>query len=282
MQTTLECIPCILRQSLEAARNVSDDAAIHEMVMKKALTLAAEMDLRQSPPEMTQYIHRHLRNIIGDDDPYREAKQKMNRLALAMLPSLREKIANSPDPIFTATRLSIAGNVIDFGVNGNLDESDVILAMEQTFQESFFGEYERFKLAVQQAQSILYLTDNAGEIAFDRLLIEQILPKEITVVVRGAPVINDNTYLDAQAVGLDSLVKVIDNGSDAPGTILKDCSEHFLSHYQKADLIIAKGQGNYESLNQEKGNLWFLFRVKCPVVARLTRQPMNTHMLIHG
>ena len=282
MHTALECISCLIRQSLEAARIVSDDPAVHESLFRKTLLKTSEMDLRQSPPEMAQFIHRELRSISGVDDPYRQIKDNMNAVALSMLPSFKEIICQSPDPLFTAARLAIAGNVIDFGPNGDLSEGDVIRAMEQTFQDTFHGNYEAFKKDLQQAKSIVYLADNAGEIAFDRLFIEQLLPKDITVAVRGAPSINDATLPDAATVGLDTIVKIIDNGSDAPATILPDCSEEFLSHFENADLIIAKGQGNYESLNQETGNIWFLFKVKCAVAARLTGQPVNTHMLIHS
>jgi len=128
----------------------------------------------------------------------------------------------------------------------------------------------------------MYLADNAGEIAFDRLLIEKISPERVTLVVRGAPVINDATLADAQAVGLDKIVEIIDNGSDAPGTILSDCSREFQRLYTDADLIIAKGQGNFETLNNEPGNLFFLFKVKCPLVADLVNQPIGTQMLVQS
>ena len=132
------------------------------------------------------------------------------------------------------------------------------------------------------AQSILYLADNAGEIAFDRLLVEQIPTERVTVAVRGHPVINDATLHDAQAVGLDRIVEVVENGSDAPGTILKDCSADFRRRFAEADLIIAKGQGNFESLYDAPGNLLFLFKVKCSVVAGHVRQPIGMQVLIQS
>ncbi len=128
----------------------------------------------------------------------------------------------------------------------------------------------------------MYLADNAGEIAFDRLLIEQILPERVTVVVRGAPVINDATPIDALTVGLDRVVAVIDNGSDAPGTILTDCNQELRDRFANADLIVAKGQGNFETLSNELGNIFFLFKVKCLVIADLVHQPIGTQMLVHS
>jgi len=181
-----------------------------------------------------------------------------------------------------AVRLAIAGNMMDMGVNGNLTETDVRQTMKQALTAPFFGELDKFRQAVADAQSILYLADNAGEIAFDQLLIEQLLPKPITLVVRGAPIINDVTLIDAQTVGLDQMVEVIDNGSDAPGTILNDCSPEFRRRFAEADLIIAKGQGNFETLSNEAGNIFFLFKVKCAVIADLIKQPVGMQMLVQS
>ena len=137
-----------------------------------------------------------------------------------------------------------------------------------------------FDNAVANAQRILYLTDNAGEIVFDRLLIEQLEPAQVTVAVRGRPIINDATLADARAVGLHELVEIIDNGSDAPGTLLDDCSQEFKRRFRAADLIIAKGQGNYETLSQERRNIYFLFKAKCSVIAEHAGVALGTHVLL--
>lgn len=282
MKTSLDCIPCILRQSLDAARMVSKDPKVHENILREVLGWAGEMDLSQSPPAMAQRIHRRLREIAGVDDPYRETKDWQNFIALEMLPSLRSKIESASDPLLLAARLAIAGNVIDMGVNGNLTEADMLQAVNRALTEPLVGDYDEFRTAIAKAQSILYLADNAGEIAFDRLLIEKLLPERVTLVVRGAPVINDATLADAQAVGLDKIVEIIDNGSDAPGTILRDCSQEFQRRYSDADLIIAKGQGNFETLSNEPENIFFLFKVKCPLVSDLVHQPIGTQMLLQS
>jgi len=282
MKTSLDCIPCILRQSLDAARMVSKDPKVHENILREVLGWAGEMDLSQSPPAMAQRIHRRLREIAGVDDPYRETKDRQNFIALEMLPSLRSKIESASDPLLLAARLAIAGNVIDMGVNGNLTEADMLQAVNRALTEPLVGDYDEFRTAIAKAQSILYLADNAGEIAFDRLLIEKLLPERVTLVVRGAPVINDATLADAQAVGLDKIVEIIDNGSDAPGTILRDCSQEFQRRYSDADLIIAKGQGNFETLSNEPENIFFLFKVKCPLVSDLVHQPIGTQMLLQS
>ena len=122
--------------------------------------------------------------------------------------------------------------------------------------------------AVDAAARVLYLADNAGEIACDRLLIERLGPARITLAVKGSPVLNDATRVDAEAVGLAAIVEVVDNGSDAPGTILADCSEAFRRRFAEADLILAKGQGNYETLSNAAADIFFILKAKCPVIAR--------------
>ncbi len=282
MQTSLDCIPCILRQALDAARLASTDTSVHEHILRDVLLWTGEMDLGQSPPAMAQRIHRQLRKITGVDDPYRQAKDRLNSLALGLIPGFRAEVESAEDPLLMAVRLAIAGNMMDMGVNSNLAETDVYQTMKQALTAPFFGELDMFRQATAKAQSILYLADNAGEIAFDRLLIEQISPGRVTVVVRGAPVINDATLIEARAVGLDQIVTVIDNGSDAPGTILSDCSQEFHHHFAKSDLIIAKGQGNFETLSDVPGNLFFLFKVKCRVIADQIRQPVGMQVLTHS
>jgi len=271
MRTFFDCIPCFVRQALEAVRFATNDEALHEQVLRKVLLAASEMDLRTSPPVMGQRIHRLIRSLTGQDDPYREAKDRFNKLALQWYGQLKARVDNASDPLETAVRLAIAGNTIDLGVNIGLDESCLREAIEHALSAELVGCVETFRQRVASAQDILYLADNAGEIVFDRFLIEQMPVKKITLVVKGHPVINDATMTDAQTAGITELVEVIDNGSDAPGTILEECSEEFQRRFEGADLVIAKGQGNYETLSDvEKGALpiFFVLKVKCPVIAR--------------
>ncbi|MBS3733724.1 MAG: DUF89 family protein [Phycisphaerae bacterium] len=282
MQTALECIPCFARQALDAARFVSDDAALHERVLRDVLLMAAEMDLSQSPPVIGQKIHRELRRLTGASDPYARVKRRFNRLALEMLPTCRRRIQDADDPLTMALRLAIAGNVIDLGVGVALDEETARQAMERVLDEPFHGVVDDFRAAVEAADDILYLADNAGEIVFDRLLIEQLPAERVTAVVRGGPVLNDATRDDAEAAGLHELVDVIDNGSDAPGTLLSDCSEPFQRRFAEADLILAKGQGNFETLSDEPANVYFLFKAKCPVIAARVGLPVGTHVALRS
>jgi len=269
MKTFLDCIPCFVRQALDSAKLATDDEQIHEQVVREALRMAADLEMSQSPPAIGQKIHRLIRRLIGDNDPYQRIKEQFNNLALKLYPELKKRVTESEDPFATAVRLAIAGNIIDFGVKTSLTESDVEKTIEQSLLDHFDdNRIQGFKEAVTQAEKILYLADNAGEIVFDRLLIEQLPVKRVTVVVKGEPVINDATMEDAVTAGLDKIVEVIDNGSDAPGTILESCSQSFRDRFDKADLIIAKGQGNYETLSDIDKNIFFILKAKCPVIAR--------------
>ncbi len=270
MKTYLDCIPCIVRQTLDSVRLVASGEALHQRVLREVLRAAAEMDLHKTPPEMAQWIHRRIREFVGQNDPYRPIKDRFNRIALELYPMLQEWTDESDKPMETAVRLAIAGNVIDFGVYSQLSEADVRQSVVQALSTSLDADVDEFLRAVSDAQKILYLTDNAGEIVFDRLLIERMPPGKVTVGVRGGPVINDATMTDAEDTGVVLLAEVIDNGSDAPGTILSDCSESFVKRFDEADLIIAKGQGNYETLNEVHKDIYFLLKVKCPVIARDT------------
>ena len=268
MKTFFECIPCFVRQALDSVRLVTDDEVVHERLLREVLHATSEMDLRQSPPVMGQRIHRLIRSLTGQADPYREIKYRHNRLALELYPKLRAIVRDSDRPLETALRLAIAGNVIDLGANAGLDESCVSEVVEGALSAPLNGDVRAFVEAVSGARMILYLADNAGEIAFDRLLLEQMPVEKVTVAVRGAPVINDATMVDAQVAGVLGLVEVIDNGSDAPGTILEDCSPEFRRRFDQADLIVAKGQGNYETLGEVAKDIFFVLKVKCPVIAR--------------
>ena len=269
MRTYLDCLPCIVRQTIEAVRLASDDEVLQEKICRRAMEEISHIDFRSSPPVMAQRIHRLLRQAIGDD-PYREAKMEANRLAMSLLPRLEEKVRLSSNPLETAIRLAIAGNIIDMGVgfSPRFEEKHLHESIDHALSTPFDGDVPVFSNAVHAADKILYLIDNAGEIAFDRLLIELLPKAKVTAVVKGTPIINDATMTDAEEVGLTSLVPVVDNGSDGPGTIFEDCSESFLELFKRADLIIAKGQAHYETLSDEDKDIFFILKVKCPVVAR--------------
>jgi uncharacterized protein with ATP-grasp and redox domains len=280
MRTQLDCIPCFLRQGLEASRFVTADLALQETIMRELLLLTAGTDLALPPVAIGAAVHRRVRELTGSPDPYRAVKSEHNKLVADVLPDLSGLLRLVPDPLVMAARLTIAANVIDLGVPGALTSDRVLASLHGALNEPFHGDAEAFATSLAGARNVLFLADNAGELVVDRLLIQEIGPDRVTLAVRGGPVINDATLADAVEAGLTDLVTVIDNGSDTPGTVLTDCSEDFRLRFEAADLVIAKGQGNYESLCGTSANAFFLFKVKCPVVARQTGLAVGTHALL--
>ncbi len=268
MRVYLDCVPCFLRQALEAVRLASQDLSIQEKAIRVILQKLSEISWNTSPPHIGREIHTLIKEVTGNPDPYLPLKKRFNQLAINLYPMLEKKVKTANDPFGTAVRLSLAGNMIDFGARPGekIDiEKEIDGALKAPLDKQAL---EKFKKAVTQAQNILFLGDNAGEVVFDKLLVQEIGPQKITYVVKKKPIINDATLEDAEIVNLTDIVKVIDNGTDFPGTVLSACSKTFINIYEKADLVIAKGQGNYETLNDVKKTIVFLLKIKCPVIAK--------------
>lgn len=290
MKTYLDCVPCFFRQALEGCRIIGATPKQQKMIIDGLAARIQGMSLRASPPETARIGYALLKKISRNSDPYKNIKKNSNRLALRLLGKLRDKAGRSRDGLLQAVELAIAGNIIDFGVKNNLDvkaELKKILARENSFarRRSLFH-YPEFRRALKKAKRILYLADNAGEVVFDRILAEEIkkiyTDKEIYYAVKERPIINDALIEDAVACGMDKVARIITNGTDAPGTILNLCSKEFKKTYQNADMVISKGQGNFESLSGVKKPIFFLFMVKCPVVAGETGCKMGDIVLFYN
>jgi len=285
MKTYLECFPCFLRQALEAARLATDDETIQRMVLNQVMFNLCRMNPHTPPPQIGHFIHKTVKELTHCSDPYKEIKTKHNRLTLKKYPELKGIIECSREPLLTAVKLAIVGNIMDPAAKGYFDLEKT---QEKTLKADLtIDHYQKFVQPLDKARTILYLGDNAGEIVFDKILIEEIDKRaqgqEVYYAVRGAPIINDVTLNDAQEVSMSEIAQVISNGSDIPGTILDLCSKDFLKIYGKADIIIAKGQGNYESLSDEGDDrIYFLLQVKCPVIARHIGVKVGSAVLKQG
>lgn len=267
MRVHLDCFPCFLRQSIIALRLGTKDESLRETILKSTLDYIQNTDISKPPAYTTTFIHKKIRQMLGID-PFKEIKSEYNQIALRLYPSLKTTIEKSPDPLWTSTRLAIAGNVIDFGIFTSVDIEGAI--RKALNNQLAVDDYSSFKNAISIADKILYLTDNAGEIVFDRLLIETLiqLGKEVKAVVKGSPVINDSTMEDAEESGIIGVCDVIDNGSEAVGTILEWTSSAFQKVFNDAQLVISKGQGNFETLIGAEKKIFFLFLSKCDVVSK--------------
>jgi len=273
MKTSLDCIPCFFKQALDAARFAGAKPATQKKILDVLSKEILKFNLELCPSEMGMILYRLVRKISGKDDPFKQIKDKSNTFALQLYPRLKDKVNNSKDRLLTAVELAIVGNIIDYGVKHlNISkEIDKIFAEEDKLirkEDKAIFAYPAFQKAITRAKKILYIGDNAGEIVFDRILIEELKGKEITFAVRGKPIINDALLEDAIDCGIDKYARIISSGCAAPGTLLRFCTPAFLKIYRQAELIISKGQGNFEALSGQKRPIFFLFRAKCPVVAK--------------
>lgn len=280
MRSSLDCIPCFLRQALEATRHVTDDATVQRDVLIQAAGLISALPLHATPIELGKHFHRVVRDVTGVDDPYRLAKRRDNDRVLALLPDLRRAVVSSDDPLESALQLAASGNAIDLAVRPQIDSRR---AFESAADRSTTMEdYSRFRERLAQTDEVLYLGDNAGEIVADRLVVEQLvrLGKGVTFAVRGRPIINDVTFEEASYVGMNQIADVVSTGSDGPGTALPLCLPEFVERFRRARLILAKGQGNFEGLSEEDAPIFFLLQVKCAVVQRELGIDIGKHAFV--
>jgi hypothetical protein len=250
---------------------------VHEQVIRRTLAELSEFDLASPPPVAAGSIHRVVRGILGKADPYAETKHSFTQRALELLPELRRRVDKSADPFDAAIRMAAAGNIIDLGVKGDLTHDDVDRAIERAASVPVDdAAIEELRRAAGAAESILYIVDNAGEIVFDRLFLEKLPRGRVKVAVKGGAVINDATRGDAEEAGIAEIAEIIDTGDDTPGAVLEEASADFNREVEEADLVIAKGQGNYEALSNPPRDIYFLLMVKCDVLAENAAAPLGT------
>jgi len=270
MKLNLDCIPCFQRQALQAVRFISDDEKLHERVLREVAKKLLESNWDSTPPELAHQVHSIVKRITNENDPYKEVKKESNDLVLKIYPELKQKVKKSRDPLRTAVRLAIAGNIIDFGVpqEFNLEET-----IREVLKKKFaIDDYKKLKEKLKDAETLLFFVDNAGEIGLDKLLVETFLEakklEKIDFVVKGGPIINDATLEDAVYMGLDGLPNseflTISNGEVGTGPARS--SQTVKRWIREHDLVISKGQGNYEGLSEHNG-LFFMLMVKCPIIA---------------
>ncbi len=265
MRTYLDCYPCFLRQALDAARYAGADEEQQRSILHHVLETLRSLDPASTPPEIGDAIHRLVRQETGHSDPYADAKEKATKQALALYPRLKALVEQASDSAETALRLAIAGNIIDLAPSNSYDLWETVeRVMDQPFA---IEDIRAFQRALASTDRILYLADNAGETVFDRVLIET-LATPVIYAAKGGPVLNDATTDDAIAAGLDEVAEVVTTGSDAPGTVLRLCAPDFRRLYDQAEMVVAKGQANYETLSGEGERVFFLLQAKCPVIAQ--------------
>jgi uncharacterized protein with ATP-grasp and redox domains len=281
MKASFDCIPCMIRQTIEAARLSADSENLQRQVLNRVMHYLQQVDYQLSPPEIGKHIFNIIHELTGCKDPYRDLKLRYNQFALEHYNTFKRQVYLSDDPVLLAAKLAVSGNLVDPESDGSESYVGQILYNAQR-QHFSLDDYNRFLEDLSAARQILYLADNAGEIVFDKLFIEvlrRFYPERnhsFTVVVRGAPVINDATMEDARLINLEKVALVIGNGDSAPATVLHRVSEEMKTCYNQADLVISKGQGNWETLHEESKLIYFLFKVRCPVIGAVLKIPEDS------
>ena len=269
MKVHLDCIPCFLRQALEAVKMSTNNDAIREKALREVVTYLSQVRWTTNIPRIGTEVHRIVKKVTGNFDPYKQLKNKYNKLAAQLYPKLEFMVKNSSDPLFTALKIAIAGNAIDFGPKAEINlEKEVKNALTN---ELAINHIESFRHELKPETDLLYLADNSGETFFDRILLEELtkFKTRIVYVVKGGPILNDATIDDAKIAQIDKIADVISTGTDCAGIIFDECSEEFIEAFKKSSIVISKGQGNYESLNEVKDKkIFFLLKVKCPIVGK--------------
>lgn len=283
MNITLECMPCFVRHTLEVLKEFSDNDALNERVMRNVLAQMAELDYKISPPEFAAEIHAFIRTQLDCDDPYLKIKQDSNKLAEKVVKKLEEKLKLSDDPFKTAVLYAIAGNIIDSGVSAVTPVEEVIKSVEMAEKDPpAIDHFEMMREKLSTANEVLILGDNAGEVFFDRLMLQHFPNgKKFTYAVKSGAILNDATRSDAHAADLHNYADLIENGTRFPGTPLSQVSPTFQSAFSRADLIIAKGQANFETLSHIcDDRIFFLLRAKCEVIAGKIGVPKGSFVIL--
>jgi len=277
LNVELRCISCILNRGYLQIQEATDDTALQFKTLSAILRfLAEEFKPTANPAYLGTKRDRLIRKITGNPDPYKQKKQLSNKKALEVVPLAKTIISKetSPELRFRKACLStIVGNIMEFDIPDNpFNFADLEKLIQQAEKDLALDEIPQIFNKAKKAKSVLYLTDNAGEIALDTLLVQELknLGAHVTVAVKDGPILNDATLEDAQIVGMDKAAdEVISTGSDAVGLFPNECSDEFLNVYNSVDLVVAKGMGYAETLTELQLPVLhaLLLRTKCCTVA---------------
>ena len=275
MKVQLDCVQCNLRQALEAARLATTDSDIQKKIILKSLEVLSRYDSYKTAPEMGGAVHEVVKEYTGNEDPYEKVKRVAIKMAHDIYPALKRYVEAQEDRLLSALEVSAVGNLLDAGVYGDMRTVDIETVLNRELTKGFaVCDIKALREDLQNVETVVIIGDNAGETVLDRILISEIKNVSgekvgVFYAVRGVPIINDATAEDAIASGLDHDATIVSTGSAVPGLILDKTGPEFLKLYRDADVVISKGQGNYETLSDTAGRaFYFLLKAKCEAVAR--------------
>lgn len=285
MNITNTCVTCIIGQIEKATKLLNLDETLATEIIREVKEKALNFDFSKTPPLVAKEVYELLAYKTNLNDPLEELKQASIKNALNYQEIVNNEIKTSQDKLFTAIKGAVAGNVIDFAVTREFSLEEEINSIFHT--DFSINDYKSFKEKLENSNSLLILSDNAGENVFDKILIKtikELYPKiQITYATRGKAIINDITIKEALQIGIDKYCKVISSGVDTPGLEKSQASKEFMQLFNKAPLILSKGMGNFECLESYKDNrIFFLYKVKCEVVANKIGQEVGEIVLKRG
>lgn len=286
MKHSIDCLPCLLNQAVRTAKKHLPNEADQIELVKNVMAAMFTIEENASAPYIAHKIQIALKQALKNPDPYRQEKNYYNLEMLKLEKELLQLLETAEDPFDTGLKLAAAGNIIDFGPGYDLSKDKVLESIKETLLKDYPLEISHsLQAALGRAGNLLYLGDNAGEIVLDKIFIAAIKDYypdlQIYFATRGKPVLNDITEADAYLVVMDRLARIINNGTDIPGTVLEYCSADFQKIYTDADVIISKGQGNFESLfGSGRENLYYIFLCKCSLFMERLGARQNDIMLI--
>ncbi|MDD3169264.1 MAG: ARMT1-like domain-containing protein [Eubacteriales bacterium] len=279
MKIFLDCLPCMLKQVLEASRLVTDKPELQETIMEESIKILSDYKKFHYSPEIVSNMHNVVKQLTGEKDPYRLVKERDISAAKEAYPVLIQFLEQNQNSLYWALKIAATGNIIDSAIYQNLDLQGCI--EEELSKEFKICDIQIFKEEITTARKILIIGDNAGETVFDKVLLSTFSHLDITYAVRSEPIINDATFQDAISSGLNEYAQIISTGCNAPGAVLDQCSKEFLDVFHQADIIISKGQGNFEALSECGRSLFFLLKAKCPVIANKLNVDLNDYVFIN-
>lgn len=276
MQIYLDCLPCMMRQVLEASRMSTDDEKLQGRIMEEAIGVLSRYNSFRNAPEVCREMHKLVKAQTGVLDPYSQIKQRDLQTALSLYPKLKLLVENEQDRLYWALKAAATGNVLDSAICSGYDiEKSLESELEKPFAICSVVQFER---QLEKAKSVLIIGDNTGETVFDCLLLKQLSDFDLTYAVRSAPILNDATIGDAQASGIGRYARIISTGCDVPGVLLDECNDAFLDIFYGADIVVSKGQGNYETLSDCDRDMYFLLKAKCSVLSGLIGVGLNEYV----
>ena len=286
MKTFEPCKQCFYNQIKNTADLINLDSETYKKIYQEVYNLIENIDYSLPPAEIGGKVYEIFHKYSKNYNPYKEIKEEFIEKVLKIYPVLKNKLTKIKDKntrLKLASKISALGNIIDFGINSQFDASKEIENIFHILDNLHFtiDNFNEFLDQLKKSNTILYIGDNAGETVLDRIFIEEIIEYktkylnkkaesenlQIIFATREKPIINDATLEDAIKSGLDKVAKLISSGVVSPGTILKNCNKEFLNYYKKADIVISKGQGNFEGLSDEKRKIFFILKAKCDVIA---------------